>query len=72
MTLVQNFPFAAIMLCLAGGVACTALKPRAAMALALGLTAAVAAMTAAAAVSCVRAGESYRYLMGHFPAPWGN
>ena len=32
MTLVQNFPFAAIMLCLAGGAVCCALKPRAAMA----------------------------------------
>lgn len=72
MTLVQNFPFAAIMLCLACGVTCTALKPRAAMAAALGLGAAAAAMMTAAAAYCIPAGESYRYLMGHFPAPWGN
>ena len=44
MTLVQNFPFAAIMLCLAGGAVCCALKSRAAMAVGTGLNAAVAVM----------------------------
>ena len=37
MTLVQNFPFAAIMMCLAGGVTCAVLKPRTARILALAI-----------------------------------
>ena len=72
MTLVQNFPFAAIMLCLAGGAVCCALKPRAAMAVGICLNAVIAAMMAATLVYTLGTGESYRYMMGHFPAPWGN
>ncbi len=72
MTLVQNFPFAAMMMCLAGGVTCCVLKPRAARGLAVVLNALIAGMMAAVLQYTVRTGESYRYLMGHFPAPWGN
>ena len=72
MTLVQNFPFAAIMLCLAGGAVCCALKSRAAMAVGTGLNAAVAVMMICVLDYVLRTGESYRYMMGHFPAPWGN
>ena len=72
MTLVQNFPFAAIMMCLAGGVTCAVLKPRAARVLAVLLNAVIAGMMAAVLHYTAGTGESYRYLMGHFPAPWGN
>lgn len=72
MTLVQNFPFAAMMMCLAGGVTCCVLKPRAARGLAVVLNALIAGMMAAVLQYTVRTGESYRYMMGHFPAPWGN
>lgn len=30
------------------------------------------AMSGAVLLSCVNTGESYTYMMGHFPAPWGN
>ena len=33
---------------------------------------AVIAMSAAILVWTLRTGESYTYMMGHFPAPWGN
>ena len=72
MTLVQNFPFAAIMMCLAGGVTCAVLKPRAARILAAALNILIAGMMAAVLSQTVSTGESYRYMMGHFPAPWGN
>ena len=72
MTLVQNFPFAAIMLCLAGGVTCAVLRPRAAAALGTLLNAAIAVMMAAVLRYTLLTGESYRFMMGHFPAPWGN
>ena len=72
MTLVQNFPFAAIMMCLAGGVTCAVLRPKAAAALGTLLNAAIAVMMAAVLLYTLAAGGSYRYMMGHFPAPWGN
>ncbi len=72
MNLLQNFPFAAIMLCLAGGAVCCALKPRAAMAVGIGLNALIAVMMMTVLEYTLRTGESYRYMMGHFPAPWGN
>ena len=72
MTLVQNFPFAAIMMCLAGGVTCVVLRPRAARAFAVLLNAVIAGMMTAVLLFTIRTGESYVYLMGHFPAPWGN
>ena len=72
MTLVQNFPFAAIMMCLAGGVTCAVLRPKAAAALGTLLNAAIAVMMAAVLRYTLAAGGSYRYMMGHFPAPWGN
>ena len=29
-------------------------------------------MSAAVLAFCLKTGESYTYMMGHFPAPWGN
>ncbi len=72
MSIVQNFPFFCIMLYLAGGVTCCVLTPKASRAVCIGLNLLVTALMAAALVFTVRTGESYVYLMGHFPAPWGN
>ena len=72
MTFVQNLPFFAIMLYLAGGVTCCVLRPKASRRVCLLLNMLVTAMMASALVYTVRSGESYVYLMGHFPAPWGN
>ena len=72
MTLVQNFPFAAIMMCLGGGVTCAVLKPRMSRILAAALNVLIAGMMAAVLHYTAGTGESYHYLMGHFPAPWGN
>ena len=72
MAVVQNFPFAAIMLYLAGGVTCCVLRPKASKWVCLALNAIVTALMFSVLVFTVRAGESYVYWMGHFPAPWGN
>ena len=72
MTLVQNFPFAAIMLYLAGGVSCCVLRPKASKWLCLLMNAAVSVMMLCTLIFTVRTGESYVFKMGHFPAPWGN
>ena len=72
MTVVQNFPFAAIMLYLAGGVGCCVLKGKGARRLCIFINTAVTAMMVCVLAFCLRMGQSYRYMMGHFPAPWGN
>ncbi len=72
MQLVQNFPFACILLTLICAVITSVLKPRAARYLTFFAICAVTAMTACVMVFTLKTGESYVYLMGHFPAPWGN
>lgn len=69
---VQNFPFFTILLCLSGGVICSVLKPKAAKNYCLVLMSVVGAMSAATLAFTIKANASYRYMMGHFPAPWGN
>ena len=72
MRLVQNFPFACILLTLICAVVSSVLTGRAARKLTGALIAAVTAMTACVLADALRTGESYVYLMGHYPAPWGN
>lgn len=72
MQLVQNFPFACILLTLICAVITSVLKPRAARYMTFFAICAVTAMTACVMVYTLKTGESYVYLMGHFPAPWGN
>ncbi len=72
MTAVQNFPLASIMLYLAGGVTCCILKARTSKWVCLVLNTLVTSLMFAVLLHTVRTGESFVYLMGHFPAPWGN
>lgn len=72
MALVQNFPFAVILLYLASGVVCSVLPAKAAKWYCLFLNAAATVMMAATLLFTVRTDEPYIYWMGHFPAPWGN
>lgn len=69
---VQNVPFAAVMLYLAGGVSCCVLSGKNARRLCVFLNAAVTVMSVLLLRYCLSTGESYHYMMGHFPAPWGN
>ncbi len=72
MQFVQNFPFFCIMLTLVCAVVTSVLKGRQARWLTMGMITAVTAMTAAVLVYTLTTGDSYAYMMGHFPAPWGN
>lgn len=72
MALWQNLPFAMILLPLASASLTSVLKGRAARRVAVAVILAVTVM-AAALVEFMRGyGQSYTYMMGHFPAPWGN
>lgn len=70
--LVQNFPFFTILMCLICAVVCSVLNGRVARIVNTGLLVAVTVMSAAVFLFTLSTGESYVYMMGHFPAPWGN
>ena len=72
MHFVQNFPFIGILLTLICAVISSVLRPKAARAVTLFVIAAVTALTAGVLWFTVTTGESFVYMMGHFPAPWGN
>ncbi|MCI8364927.1 MAG: sodium:proton antiporter [Eubacterium sp.] len=72
MSLVQNFPFFNIIMCLAGGVTCSVLRGKYARRLTMGLLTIILCMSAFVLAFVFRTGESYTFMMGHFPAPWGN
>lgn len=72
MSLVQNFPFFNIIMCLAGGVTCSVLRGKYARRLTMGLLTLILCMSAFVLAFVFRTGESYTFMMGHFPAPWGN
>ena len=72
MEFVRNFPLFSIILALFSGVACTLLSGKVARNLILGVVTLIGAMSAAVLVDVIDLGTYYIYLMGHFPAPWGN
>ncbi|MBE6114654.1 MAG: sodium:proton antiporter [Erysipelotrichaceae bacterium] len=72
MELVQNFPFACIILTMFVGVLCAVLKPKTARTLAISAMVIVGILSFATLSFVVKTGEYYVYMMGHFPAPFGN
>lgn len=67
-----NIPLFSILLSLLGAAVCSVLKPRAARRTGRCLLAACAAGGAALLAETLASGESIHFMMGHFPAPWGN
>ena len=72
MQFVQNFPFICILMTLICAVITSVLGRRKAFYLTTLLITTVTAMTACVLVYTLKTGDSYVYMMGHFPAPWGN
>ena len=72
MLFVQNFPFMTILLTLICAVVTSVLSGRNARRLTIMMLSVVTVMTAAVMVYTLSTGDSYVYMMGHFPAPWGN
>lgn len=72
MQFVQNVPFFSIMLCMISGIVSAMLPSRAARWVTVALGGVVAALNVWLSVFLAQYGQSYVYLMGHFPAPWGN
>ncbi len=72
MSIVQNFPFFSIILAMFSGIISSVLPGKRARNISLLMIAATTALSFAVLCFCMRTGESYTYMMGHFPAPWGN
>lgn len=72
MDMICNFPCISIVMCILGGIVSSALKGRAAKYLNAVLLTAVTAMSALVFWYTIETGESFTYVMGRFPAPWGN
>ncbi len=69
---VQNFPLFCIILTLFSGPCCMILRGRWARYVNLGVISAVGVMSLFVLLDVCARGGSYVYMMGHFPAPWGN
>lgn len=72
MQLIQNFPPLSIILCLLCGIISSALSGKAAKRLSVVLISTVGVMSAFVLAFTVKIGGYFVYVMGRFPAPWGN
>ncbi len=72
MDFIANFPLFCIVLCLFSGVLCSVLKSKPARAVTYTLVSLVLVMSVSVLCYTVSINGSFTYLMGHFPAPWGN
>ena len=72
MDFVQNFPAISILLCLFAGIISSGLRGRAARYVNTALILIVAFLSACTLDYVVGTGEAFVYVMGRFPAPWGN
>ncbi len=68
----QNIPFFCILLSLASAAFTSILPRRAARATVMTVISAIIIMSIVLIVKLIPFGTSYTYMMGHFPAPWGN
>ncbi|MCD7756818.1 MAG: sodium:proton antiporter [Clostridiales bacterium] len=72
MTLVQNFPFFCIILSMFSAIISFPMNHRWAMRVHLIMVTVVLALSLCVLGYTASTGESYTFMMGHFPAPWGN
>lgn len=72
MDFIQNFPCISIMLCLFAGIISSGLRGKTARWLNTILLIIVTILSACTLLYTISTGESFVYVMGKFPAPWGN
>ena len=72
MDFVQNFPCISIILCLFAGIISSGLRDKAAMWLNAALLTANTLLSAFTLTYTLSIGQPFVYVMGKFPAPWGN
>lgn len=72
MDFIQNFPFFSILLSLGSGVITSIMNKRAARLWNTFVLLAAGVMSGVLFVYMLDKGEAFTFMMGHFPAPWGN
>lgn len=72
MEFIKNFPFMCIILSLFSGPLSTILNGKWAKRVNLAVITVIGAMSAAVLWYVINLGHEFVYMMGHFPAPWGN
>lgn len=72
MDFVQNFPFFSILLSLGSGVLTSIMNKRVARLWNAFILVVITVMSAVLFIYMLGVGEPYTFMMGHFPAPWGN
>lgn len=72
MNFIQNFPCFSIVICMVAGILSTPMKGKSAKRMTLVVVTLVALMSAATLWYVVTTGNSFTYMMGKYPAPWGN
>lgn len=72
MDIIRNFPCISIVMCIFGGIISSAVKGKAARVLNTVILVIAAVMSACVLGYTYGTGESFVYVMGPFPAPWGN
>ena len=72
MDFVQNFPFFSIILSMLSGIISSVLPGKAAKWVNTAVIFISGVLSWVLLLYLMRKGESYTYMMGHFPAPWGN
>ena len=72
MDFIRNFPCISIILCLFAGIISSGLRGKAAMFVNTALLVINTALSACTLIYTLATGESFVYVMGRFPAPWGN
>lgn len=72
MQFVQNFPFISIILSLFSGPLSSIMSGKIAKKINFAVISIITVMSCAVLAFVIGSGEPYVYMMGHFPAPWGN
>lgn len=72
MNIIQNFPFFSIILCLLCAVTTFVVGDKWGRRLTIGLLSTSIVLQSCVLWFCASNDTSYAYMMGHFPAPWGN
>ncbi len=72
MDFIQNFPFFSIILSMFSGTVCSVLPGKLARWVNAAVITVVGGLSLILLIYLMGTGQSYTYMMGHFPAPWGN
>ncbi len=72
MSFIMNFPFFSIILAMFSGIISSVLDGKRAKRVCIFMLSVVLVLSAFVLYYTMQTGESFTYMMGHFPAPWGN